>query len=109
MSYVAEKLAADSVCIHHHLHSAVNYEAVSSRIIDNGPSIDYTGNHSFTHGSLPTEYNASRLQSLLHCYYFKCPRELSAFPFITPDFRVDYNITYLQNGLTLSVEARGDL
>jgi hypothetical protein len=88
MSYVTEKLAADGVCIYHHLHSAVNYEAVSSRIIDNGQSIDYTDNHSFTHGSLPTDYNAAHLQSLLHCYYFKCPRELSALPFTAPDFHV---------------------
>jgi hypothetical protein len=90
MSYVLEKLAADtrSVCIHHHLHSAVNYEAVSSRIIDNSPSIDYTSNQSFTHCIIPTDYNASRLLLVLHCYYFKCQRELSAFPFTAPDFHV---------------------
>lgn len=85
---VVEKLAADGTLIHHHLHSAVNYEAVSLSIIDNGPSIDYTGNHSFTRGSFPTHYNASRPQSLLSCYCFKCPRELSVFPFTAQYFHV---------------------
>jgi hypothetical protein len=65
MSYVVEKLAADSasVCIHHHLAFSRKYEAMGSRIIDS-PPIDYSGNHSFTHVILPTNYNASHLQRL---------------------------------------------
>jgi hypothetical protein len=65
MSYVVENLAADSssVCIHHHLALSRKYEAISSRIIDS-PPIDYSGNHSFAHFILLTNYNASHLQRL---------------------------------------------